>query len=315
MSTASKRSRRAPEEYCHVFSSGNNDNESSRAVPSQPSRKRGVKTKHQSIAKSKKTQESRMDALGRLPVELIHEILLHLMPKSLLAIMPLCRRFYDILSNTSVTSVALWKAAWSNERVPIPAPPPDFSELQWAKFLWTNYCEICGPKASKKLTILYAVRKRICVKCVSANLVHCGASTSALLKKIPFASGALLPLLVPSDKDKSGSRRLLMTAWSRDWDTDNHIIEANRKYYWIPDITSMFRQVSMDHPEVFFGCAGAASASAKREYEVFVKERTEHIQRRLQHAYECCEWERKTYLLERQDADDSRIGVSIAWLR
>ncbi|KAF9005694.1 hypothetical protein BDZ89DRAFT_1120424 [Hymenopellis radicata] len=277
MSTASKRSRRAPEEYCHVFSSGNNVNESSRAVPSQPSRKRGVKTKHQSIAKSKKTQESRMGALGRLPVELIHEILLHLMPKSLLAIMFLCRRFYDILSDTSVTSVALWKAARSNERVPIPAPPPDFSEVQWAKFLWTNYCEAhchvdLRSKASKKLTILYAVRKRICVKSWYTVAHPQGVATA------PRAVG--------------------------DWDTDNHIIEANRKYYWIPDITSMFRQVSMDHPEVFFGRAGAASASAAREYEAFVNERTEHIQRRLQHAYECCEWERKTYLLERQDADD-----------
>ncbi|KAF9019439.1 hypothetical protein BDZ89DRAFT_1116745 [Hymenopellis radicata] len=296
MSTASQYPRGAPDEYLHVLSFRNNDSGPSSAVQPPPKR---VKTKHQS--KSKQTQESRMGPLGKLPVELILEILSHLTPKSLFAIMFLCRTFCDILSDPSGR---LWKAARSNERIPMPAPPPDLTELQWAKFLWNRYCEVCGPGASKKLTNLYSLRKRICVKCMSANLIY----QNTLSKNIPFASMELLLLVVPSDKNKHGNC-LLRTAARRD-NTDNRIVEADQLYYWKFDITSMFRQVSRDHPEVVFGCAGAASASAARDYEAFVKETTAHIQRRLQHAYECCEWDRKMYLLAKQDQDDASCAIS-----
>lgn len=70
--------------------------------------------------------------------------------------------------------------------------------------------------------------------------------------------------------------------------TDNYMIEAYRKYYWKPDVAAMQWRIAMEHPEVFFGLAGSASAFAARNFEMFVRERAEHIQQRLQ---VCCHFE------------------------
>ncbi|KAF8894977.1 hypothetical protein CPB85DRAFT_1440462 [Mucidula mucida] len=301
MSTPSNLPQAASYESMSALLSWNDNNEPSSSVI-RPVPKL-LKTKHR--GKQRKTQVYGINALCQLPVELIMEILLNLTPKDLLAIIFLCRQLYYIITDASLRSTTLWETARANERVPIPAPPPDLTEFQWAKlFFCDDYCHICGPGKSKRLTTLYSLGKRICANCLKTNLVCCSGTRDMLRKEIPFASDAVLPFLVPSDKDKS-KNCILQPAFGRDMNTDNYMIEAYRKYYWKPDVAAMQWRIAMEHPEVFFGLAGSASAFAARNFEMFVRERAEHIQQRLQLAYECCEWERMM-------CEDERLTGSVS---
>ncbi|KAF8909928.1 hypothetical protein CPB85DRAFT_698378 [Mucidula mucida] len=171
------------------------DDGSDYEVPKPSKRtKTKVSSKNRVVVKGKgrKKAASGGGALQRLPAELILEITSYLPPEPLVALMFLCRLFYDILSDSSPASLKMWKHARSNETISVPPPPSDVTELQWARFLYEKHCQFCGPGPKKKLTRFFSLRKRVCAKCIAANLVS--ARPHIVLKKIPFASEEVLPL-------------------------------------------------------------------------------------------------------------------------
>lgn len=57
--------------------------------------------------------------------------------------MYLCRMFYDILFEDSEYASKLWENAREREVTPIPDPPKDMREPQWATFLYATDCQVC----------------------------------------------------------------------------------------------------------------------------------------------------------------------------
>ncbi|KAF8912392.1 hypothetical protein CPB85DRAFT_1301761 [Mucidula mucida] len=135
-------------------------------------------------------------------------------------------------------SLKMWKHARSNETISVPPPPSDVTELQWARFLYGKNCQYCGPGPKKKLTRFFSLRKRVCAKCIAANLVS--ARPHIVLKKIPFAS--------------EEPRKLLVTVYPSTYDDDGiETLEIHSNYHWIPHIPAMMRELSEECEEVFFG--------------------------------------------------------------
>ncbi|KAF8909923.1 hypothetical protein CPB85DRAFT_698195 [Mucidula mucida] len=156
------------------------------------------------------------------------------------------------------------------------------------KIIWlcTGFC---GPGPKKKLTRFFSLRKRVCAKCIAANLVS--ARPHIVLKKIPFASEEVLPLVMLSDKDSHGNS--LVTVYPSTYDDAGiETLEIHSNYHWIPHIPAMMRELSEDYEEVFFGSTrSTVSHATQHRYDAFVKEREKYIEDELKHAYKCILWE------------------------
>ncbi|KAF9026641.1 hypothetical protein BDZ89DRAFT_1067470 [Hymenopellis radicata] len=241
----------------------------------QPPAKR-IKTGAVKGPTKRKGKGKQTGAFQQLPVELILEIISYLPPKNLVALMFLSRGFYDMLSNDSPASLKMWKNSRMNEIVAVPAPPHELTELQWARFLYETHCQCCGSTRAK-LTHLFSLRKRVCSKCMSANLMRGSDRPNALLKKYPFASVNALALVLPSDKDISGNV-LLQEGY------------VHSHYHWESHIPVMLRRLGEEYPDVYFG---EVHPSESDSYQTFYNEESDRIQTALAHAKTCCIWEKK----------------------
>ncbi|KAF8912364.1 hypothetical protein CPB85DRAFT_1252658 [Mucidula mucida] len=112
-----------------------------------------------------------------------------------------------------------------------------------------------------------------------------------VLKKIPFASEEVLPLVMLSDKDSHGNS--LVTVYPSTYDDAGiETLEIHSNYHWIPHIPAMMRELSEDYEEVFFGSTrSTVSHATQHRYDAFVKEREKYIEDELKHAYKCILWE------------------------
>ncbi|KAI9507424.1 hypothetical protein F5148DRAFT_114337 [Russula earlei] len=114
-----------------------------------------------------KRMQGRLSALPTMPLDVIYEILGHLLPSDLLSLSRVDRAFCDLL--ISRRSSFLWRASY--RLIPdVPTCPKDMSEPAWAHLLFGGaYCHSCGAKPVTK--ILFSLRRRACKKCMRAHLL------------------------------------------------------------------------------------------------------------------------------------------------
>ncbi|CAE7065061.1 unnamed protein product [Rhizoctonia solani] len=132
---------------------------------SAPPRKQARTTKSK---RSKKSKDTSLLGILKLPTELFAEVMRNLKPVDILNLARTCKLFRNILMRRS--SEPIWKRAAENLFYVLPPPPPWLDMPQYISVVFTNSCSACGgkpfPKQSKwdpefQPTLLV----RLCVAC------------------------------------------------------------------------------------------------------------------------------------------------------
>lgn len=81
-------------------------------------------------------------AIGRLPLEILAEILSYTTPRDILALARTSKYFCNTLVGNGAT-LFIWKKARMTFHPPIPEPTPNFTEVSYAAFLFDgSECEV-----------------------------------------------------------------------------------------------------------------------------------------------------------------------------
>ncbi|KAG8898154.1 hypothetical protein FRC01_011004, partial [Tulasnella sp. 417] len=116
----------------------------------------------------RKGKARKLDTLfDKLPIEVVYNILAFLHPQDLLR---LARTNQMLRSHLmSKTSISIWKEARENLDPPVPKCPPDQSEPQWARLLFTRECSNCDKNNIPNVDWVH--RLRLCNDCSRAGIV------------------------------------------------------------------------------------------------------------------------------------------------
>ncbi|KZT52665.1 hypothetical protein CALCODRAFT_80380 [Calocera cornea HHB12733] len=143
---------------------------------------------HQPRAKKRriKRSEETMDIPGRgskiytnAPIEIFLEILSYLDPLDILKISQTSKTLRGFLNDKE--SQYIWRQARANVPGLPPDLPVDFTEPQYAAYLFQEICQVCGGTTKKFGRIgLAALRVRLCSKCTVQHCMNAGPAAKIL---------------------------------------------------------------------------------------------------------------------------------------
>ncbi|KAJ7153897.1 hypothetical protein C8R43DRAFT_885344 [Mycena crocata] len=110
-----------------------------------------------------------------VPLDCIREIFLYLGPEDLLRLVRLCKTIRPFLINK--TSRGIWKQAFANFEglLPVPACPPDLTEIQYTNLAFSEHCHVSCTKYST-LEADWDLRVRCCSVCQDAKYVFASSN-------------------------------------------------------------------------------------------------------------------------------------------
>jgi hypothetical protein len=152
---------------------------------------------HRKIIKTYRTRESergsgRLKRFMDLPMDVVFETAMYLVPKDLLHLSRISKQFRSIFASRS--AIFVWKTALFNVDLKC---YEDLNEIQFASFLYDKFCMACG-RITKECRISSMIRLRLCPICQSENLI----TKNDLLKQYPNADGLINELPASSMDDK-----------------------------------------------------------------------------------------------------------------
>ncbi|GLB35460.1 hypothetical protein LshimejAT787_0210250 [Lyophyllum shimeji] len=132
----------------------------------KPKKKRVKRSAHPNSKGDQKVQWTRgrrgaLQGIAEMPLEILHEIFLHLYPADLLNLSRINKALRRILMTKSVEFI--WRQARINLE-DLPPRPADLSEFQYARLIFDALCHYCA-KADTS-SIIWSNRRRCCKKCL-----------------------------------------------------------------------------------------------------------------------------------------------------
>ncbi|TNY22863.1 hypothetical protein DMC30DRAFT_414738 [Rhodotorula diobovata] len=143
----------------------------------------------------KNKRKGKLEALKRLPVEMLTEIFWHLNPCDLLALSMVSKQYRALLTAKSLGR--LWKAA--RDRLDLPAATAGgFTEWQYTQLVFDKHCQGCGVNNVRRAD--FGIRKRLCKTCRNSKILRLKWKRHHLPNIHPLAKNCVLrPLHSPGD--------------------------------------------------------------------------------------------------------------------
>ncbi|KAJ7691800.1 hypothetical protein B0H17DRAFT_1331006 [Mycena rosella] len=206
-----------------------------------------------------------------IPLAILLEIFGHLEPKDLIRLARTNHAFRGQLLSTA--SKSIWEAA--RENVDGPDCPPDLSEHRWARLLYgPARCQSCGANNIQRVD--YGLRRRACTKCLKANLVV----AFSFKNEFPHLDKTVLDLLPYTNIGGFA-----------------HGHASKNRFYWIPDIKAMAKELEAHKHDVEMRVIGA-----QKKLEDLKNERIAMAEAAVDHAAICTAWLRQL-AIRRQEND------------
>ncbi|THH17874.1 hypothetical protein EW146_g3017 [Bondarzewia mesenterica] len=160
-----------------------------------------------------------------------------LTPRDLLQLARTSKALRKVL--LSRASVLVWKSARLEfPGMPVPDPPNDVSEPQWANLLLgETACYQCGTKGTQRVD--FALHRRVCGNCCKDNLVY----SVKFRSKFPDFDPSILDLIPHTN----------IGGWS-------HGHSSKSKFYWTSDVEAMAAKVAQFQKDIHMGKTGAQKA-------------------------------------------------------
>ncbi|GAA5988906.1 hypothetical protein JCM10908_006222 [Rhodotorula pacifica] len=143
------------------------------------------KTKEKSTAQRKgKKKSGKLEAIQRLPLELLGEIASHVGPNTLLSLRLVNKHFHDFLSTKS--SESIWKAARLHAKLP---DIEGLTEMQYAELIFGKTCQGCYGNKVGRIYHDFFFRKNLCKRCRHFKIID----VSKLAQEDPELHASLHP--------------------------------------------------------------------------------------------------------------------------
>ncbi|EIM91944.1 uncharacterized protein STEHIDRAFT_136041 [Stereum hirsutum FP-91666 SS1] len=181
------------------------EDESAQDTKTRP-KKRAKKSTDKVASSSKRTGHTggrkvigRLSALLDISLDILYEVLGHLLPADLISLSRVSKSFRNVLLSRS--SLFAWKASFGN--IPdLPACPDDVPLPVWANLVWGGvYCHCCGNKRVMKIDFL--LRRRVCSGCLKEYICDRPAAIFALAPEIPASLRDCIPYTLEVTKQYS----------------------------------------------------------------------------------------------------------------
>ncbi|KAJ7284360.1 hypothetical protein C8J57DRAFT_691087 [Mycena rebaudengoi] len=102
----------------------------------------------------------RLEQLLQVPLDILFEVLSHLLPLDILLLARLSNKLRSVLMHRS--ALHAWKTARANV-LGLPDPPAEMSEPAWADLVFDRHCSVCLAKGI--WVIQWRLRMRLCKPC------------------------------------------------------------------------------------------------------------------------------------------------------
>ncbi|EIM91936.1 uncharacterized protein STEHIDRAFT_117035 [Stereum hirsutum FP-91666 SS1] len=164
------------------------EDESAQDTKTRPKKRAKKSTDKGASRNSKRTGNAggrkvvgRLSALLDISLDILYEVLGHLLPIDLISLSRVSKSFRNVLLSRS--SLFAWKASFGN--IPdFPACPNDVPLPVWANLVWGGvYCHCCGNKRVMKIDFL--LRRRVCTGCLKQYICDSPIAIFTLAPDIP----------------------------------------------------------------------------------------------------------------------------------
>ncbi|KAI0061322.1 hypothetical protein BV25DRAFT_1826808 [Artomyces pyxidatus] len=144
-------------------------------------------------AKAATQKQGRLQNMLTMPLDVLFELFSNLTPGDLVNLTRTSKNLRAVLMSRK--SISVWRAA--RAQVPgleVPEPPEDMSEPAWAQLLYGGaVCSECGAKNIHKID--FALRRRLCTKCMKQCLVYassfrnkCPGLDPSVMEYLPYTN-------------------------------------------------------------------------------------------------------------------------------
>ncbi|KNZ78863.1 hypothetical protein J132_09547 [Termitomyces sp. J132] len=238
----------------------------------KPKKKRQKQSKKPSSTvgrefKNVRGRRGALKAIVEMPLDILHEIFMHLTPLEVLHLSRMCKALRRILMVKSAEFI--WKQARFNLDN-FPHCPEDLNEVQFACLMFDNHCDYCSEQKARYF--IWSIRRRCCKKCITDR------NGLESLGNLPQFFSDTLRSIVPS-LDASGTEDI----WSYlDRDAVTCIVSATKLH------------------DEFLNLEGEAQENWRRDK---AKER----QRRINHGRLCEDWIARQTKIRASRLNDARM--------